>query len=347
MTRKLTKILAEVLVVSGIILAAVGIAAITSGHLASAEQLGPLTLPEGSKYGNIPSPQTDKSGQDLIMDGIVKAIDYFKILMVVVSIAMIIFMGVKMVTAGGEEESIKKATNGLLYCILAFAIISLAQDVGQIVGFFGPGAAYGTPSSGGIIGSPDQISQRVRLFDKKAEVLMTFIKYMIGALAVMMIVVNGVKLVTGGGEEENIKKAKKGIIYPLVGLVLLVMANTFVSDVFYKVDKYYTGINGAVAPQIDLGRGVSEIVGITNFIVSYVGPLLVLLILVGGVMYLTAGGEEEKMNKAKRILIAAVIGIVVIYGAFALVSTIVSGSFQPQVTPDNTDQSFNIFKLLT
>ncbi len=52
-----------------------------------------------------------------------------------------------------------------------------------------------------------------------------------------------------------------------------------------------------------------------------------LLILVGGIMYITAGGEEESMNKAKRLIIAALIGVIVVYGAFGIVNTVVSGYF--------------------
>jgi len=59
-----------------------------------------------------------------------------------------------------------------------------------------------------------------------------------------------------------------------------------------------------------------------------VGPIAVLVLVLGGIMYTTAGGDEEKMNKAKRLLIATGIGIMIIYGAFALVSTFLAGDIQ-------------------
>ncbi|HLD34688.1 MAG TPA: hypothetical protein VJB62_02390, partial [Patescibacteria group bacterium] len=160
-------------------------------------------------------------------------------------------------------------------------------------------------------------------------VVITFIKYLIGAFAVLMVVINGVRLVTGGGEEENTKKAKSGIIYALAGLLMMYLADIAVNKVFYKLDKtIYSGIEGA-APATDLQRGIGEIIGITNFVVSFVGPLLLLVILIGGVLYMTAGGEEEKMNRAKRVILAGAIGLVVVYGAFALISTVVTGYFAP------------------
>jgi len=296
--------------------------------IASAD--GPLTLPAGSRYGTIPTPTQDLTGQDIVVELVQTALKYAKILISIIAIGVIIFMGVRMVVAGDNEETVKKSTTGLLYALVAFAIVRMSQDIGRIVGFFKDNQGFGdNVSNGGIIGSADQITQRLGIFDKQVEILMTFIKYLIGSLAVAVVVINGVRLVTGGGEEENIKKARNGILAALGGLVLMTVANTFVTKVFYKVDRTtYSGIDGGVNPQTDLSAGIGELVGITNFIVSFVGPILVLIIIVAGVLYLTAGGEEEKMNKAKRLLIAGVLGLVVIYGSFALVSTIISGSLQ-------------------
>jgi len=120
-------------------------------------------------------------------------------------------------------------------------------------------------------------------------------------------------------------KEKKTLGLSALGLVLIVFADTIIRKIFYKIDTTaYPGIEG-VKPAIDPYRGVQEIVGITNFVVTFISPIAVLIFIIGGIMYLTAGDEEEKTTKAKRMMIAAVIGIVIIYGAFALVSTFVSG----------------------
>ena len=46
-------------------------------------------------------------------------------------------------------------------------------------------------------------------------------------------------------------------------------------------------------------------------------------------MYATAGGNEEQTERAKRLVILAIGGMVLIYGAFAIISTVVSGQFIP------------------
>lgn len=334
MIRKTLKFLFQTILLSGVMIGSIKLLGSTGvgigAQIASAANTGPLTLPDGSRYGTLPTPTQDLTGQDIVVELVDTALKYAKILVSIAAIGIIIFMGVRMVVASDNEETVKKSTTGLLYALIAFAIVSMSQDIGRIVGFFKDTQGFGDNlSNGGIIGSADQITQRLGIFDKEVEILMTFIKYLIGSLAVAVVVVNGVRLVTGGGEEENIKKARNGIFAAIGGLILMTVADTFVTKVFYKVDRTtYSAIDGGVTPQVDLSAGINEIVGITNFIVSFVGPILVLLIIIAGILYLTAGGEEEKMNKAKRLLIAGVLGMVIIYGSFALVSTIVSGSLQ-------------------
>jgi cytochrome bd-type quinol oxidase subunit 2 len=322
MIKKIGKLLLEMGVIIGLI------ALFTQLPLALAEHIPTLPLGEADKYAQIPTPGDDLEAKQIIAQGLEAAVGYFKTLIGVFAIGFIIFSGARLVTSGGDEEAIKKASKGLGYSIAAFAIIALAEEAAVIVGFFkgDPGALKAT---GGIIGSPGEILSRVRLFDIQVEIVITFIKYMIGAVAVVMLLINGVRLVGGGGEEENTKKARNGVIYALVGLVLLTVGSTFITDVFYNIDKnVYSGLEG-VDPQLDIPEGVAQIVGITNLIVSFIGPILVLLLVIGGVMYVTAAGEEENMNRAKRLILAALIGVIVVYGAFAIVSTIIAGSFSP------------------
>jgi len=328
MLKKFSKTLLQIFILSTLIFGALNL----SAAFAATAQTPLLPLPGSDVYQGVPAPPAGATGQDMIIAGVEKAVGYFKVLIGIVAVFFIIFMGAKLVTAGGNEEDVKKATKGLLFSILAFAIISMSEEIALIVGFFKEDSAYGGPSTGGIIGSPGQILERVHMFDIQVEVVITFIKYIIGSFAVLMVVVNGVRLVAGGGEEENTKKAKSGIIYSLAGLMMMYLSDIVVNKVFYKLDKsIYSGLEGA-APATDLQRGIGELIGITNFVVSFVGPLLLLVILIGGVLYITAGGEEEKMNKAKRVILAGAIGLVVVYGAFALISTVITGYFAPVVT---------------
>lgn len=58
--------------------------------------------------------------------------------------------------------------------------------------------------------------------------------------------------------------------------------------------------------------------GLIQQMLGMVGVVLVILIIYGGLMWMTAGGNEEKVTKAKKLLTSAIIGIVIIFGAYAI-----------------------------
>lgn len=51
---------------------------------------------------------------------------------------------------------------------------------------------------------------------------------------------------------------------------------------------------------------------------SIIGVLMVALLVYGGYLWMTAGGEEEKITKAKQIIRNAIIGIAIVLSAYAI-----------------------------
>ncbi|TAK04144.1 hypothetical protein EPO34_03290 [Patescibacteria group bacterium] len=66
-----------------------------------------------------------------------------------------------------------------------------------------------------------------------------------------------------------------------------------------------------------IGKLLSAVLGI-------LGLALVVLLIYGGILYLTAAGNEENVKKAKRTIMNAVIGIVIVASSYALASFVVS-----------------------
>lgn len=62
----------------------------------------------------------------------------------------------------------------------------------------------------------------------------------------------------------------------------------------------------------------------TNWILGFVGMIAVLMIIWGGVVYLTSAGDEDKARTGKKTLTYAVIGLVIAGIAYALVNVIIT-----------------------
>jgi PKD repeat protein len=68
------------------------------------------------------------------------------------------------------------------------------------------------------------------------------------------------------------------------------------------------------------------IVNVTNFVLSFLGLAAVIMVIYGGFMYVTAAGEQERVEKGKKSVIYAIVGILIVLISFALVNTVISGA---------------------
>lgn len=76
--------------------------------------------------------------------------------------------------------------------------------------------------------------------------------------------------------------------------------------------------------------------GIIKFItIDIVPPLAVLLIIIGGVMFIFSGGSEERITKGKAILTSTIVGLIIVYTSWILVDTIFKKIADQQFGPWN------------
>lgn len=65
----------------------------------------------------------------------------------------------------------------------------------------------------------------------------------------------------------------------------------------------------------DLEKGLGELI---NVALGFLGIVAVIIILFGGFKWMTAGGNDEKVAEAKRLIIAGIIGLAIILSAYAI-----------------------------
>lgn len=71
---------------------------------------------------------------------------------------------------------------------------------------------------------------------------------------------------------------------------------------------------------IGLGNASPEevVVNIINWVLGILALIAVIMILIGGFKWMTAAGNEEKVESARKLLIAAIIGLVIILAAWGI-----------------------------
>lgn len=94
----------------------------------------------------------------------------------------------------------------------------------------------------------------------------------------------------------------------------------FAEKVTPSKDKGTTGVNTVGNNENTL---IDTIQGIINAVIAVLGVVAVLVIIIGGVQYMTSSGDSAKVKKAKDTILYGVIGLVICVLAFAIVNFII------------------------
>ena len=86
---------------------------------------------------------------------------------------------------------------------------------------------------------------------------------------------------------------------------------------------FQRGTAPAAATQEELGQSITTII---NYFLGLLGLVAVAFLIYAGILMVTAGGNDEQVTKARKIIMYAVVGIVIILLSYTIV-TFVSQAF--------------------
>lgn len=290
---------------------ALGVATFALAHPVFASTFFPLPSSEDL---NVPVPEGDTAIQKLenFLGPIARNL---RIIIGAIAVLLIVISGFTLVISGDNEETYKNQRKSVLYGVLGLMMISLAGPVAEIFDY----------RQGNFLDNPDSFVERAALFNDTTQLVVTFLKYFLGSLATLMFIRSGALMVAEGSNEEVVTREKKNLALGAAGLFLIFVSDLVIKNIFYSAT-YNTDTSSTVV-SINQNEFVVQLVAFTNLMVSFVGPIMMFGIVAGGLLYVASFGNEERTALAKKIILNSVIGVVIIYGAFALVSTVISGAF--------------------
>jgi hypothetical protein len=122
--------------------------------------------------------------------------------------------------------------NKIKQLILAFALVTgiastaFAGTASAINVFPGCGAGAQGGGSTSVFGAAGTYNA-----SSMAKIIVNTMLFILGILAVIMIIVSGIKYVTSNGDASKIKSAKDTLTYSIVGLVVAILAYAIVNYV--------------------------------------------------------------------------------------------------------------------
>ncbi len=154
-------------------------------------------------------------------------------------------------------------------------------------------------------------------------VLVSFLNAMqaiVVTLAIVFIVIGAILYIFSSGDEGRLKLAKGAVTAAIIGLALAIAAPSFLKQI-YEIIGVKETISTELVPADTLT--LAEIVmNVLNFLLSVAGTLAIIALIIGGLMYLTAAGDEKQVDTGKSMFKSAVIGIAIVMAAMIIVQQV-------------------------
>ncbi|MFH0770158.1 MAG: hypothetical protein V1926_02155 [Candidatus Peregrinibacteria bacterium] len=204
-----------------------------------------------------------------------------------IAIAVLVFMGLRLIL-GADDTAATKAKMGIGGALVALIIINILHAT--LATFLG---TYDIATNG--TGAGNAIGTTLADF-------VSYLEAPAGALAVLMIVISGIRAVTSYGSEDGLAHIKRTIVAVLFG-VFLIVAKVVLSGAI---------LGGTPDPFIDL------IVTVLLALMGLVTIIAVAIIIIMGIILIVNIGKDDRATQAKNVIIRVAIGLIVILAAGAI-----------------------------
>ena len=285
------------------------------------------------------------SGFQFLQDLIHRAIEYGLIIGAVIFLVMLIAGAIQWITSGADRGAIENARGtitqaimGIVVLIGTFALALLVQDfLGlrllsfSIYSFTGANIGVvsllpiGQFSSIASLDIPTILSRLITL------------GLVIGAIVfIAMLILGGIQWITAGGDKGALESAKQRMVNAVVGLLILfgLWVGLDVLGALLNINLTTISLSGYdrvltfhLTPTdqfeslggLTLGNIVRALITMALVIASVV---FIIMLLVGGIQYLTSGGDKGALEEARQRITNALIGIFITFCVWVIATLV-------------------------
>jgi flagellar basal body-associated protein FliL len=144
------------------------------------------------------------------------------------------------------------------------------------------------------------------------ERLLTFV----ATLTIIVLVVAGIFYIFSQGNEQRTSQAKKVMTGAMIGLAIILSANTILKELY---DIFEQPIEGDIGDPQSIADVVTKALKALLRVLSIIG---IISLVWSGIMHLTSAGDTGKAEKAKKQAIYSVIGLVISIASYIIVNQI-------------------------
>jgi hypothetical protein len=141
-------------------------------------------------------------------------------------------------------------------------------------------------------------------------------------LSMIFLILGAIFYITSAGNDQRMKTAKGAITASMIGLAIGIAAPSFLKEIGVIIG---WGPNVTPPAAVTAAPTLTEIaLRVLDFLLGIVGTLAIIMMVVGGIMYLLSAGDEDRMKTGKKMFLYSVIGIAIALASLVIVRQVAS-----------------------
>ncbi|MBQ7202034.1 hypothetical protein IJS18_01430 [Candidatus Saccharibacteria bacterium] len=195
--------------------------------------------------------------------------------------------------------------NFLVICMMVFAFLTVTSTTNVNSAFADDSTCrylIGMRSWNCDVGawdSEDAIAGNIRqIIFNVGEAISTVASY----LALGFVIYGGYKYMMSSGDPGKAMSGKKILTRAIIGLAICMLSKVIFNAMIAAMGNQ----------QLTMDDSINLLKNLFNWFTSVAGIVAVIFIIVGGVGYMTSAGDPSKLQKAKKTILYAVIGLIIV-----------------------------------
>ena len=223
-----------------------------------------------------------------------------------VLVIFMVYTGAQMVLSlGSDEEELKKSKTSLWYATLWLVFINIPGTLFNAFNKTDSSTLDGRIWYSSWVRTPGNTDTNVFIdvfnfwYTLNTDIIW-FIQVALSGIAIFMIIISGVKILTSRGKEEKITEQKNKITWSIIWLVFIWFVESWKEVVF----------------EGKIGDWANFFGTMSNLALFFAWPIAIFFLTLAGYYYITSNGDEERIKKAKAIVINTLIATLILLASY-------------------------------
>lgn len=223
----------------------------------------------------------------------------------------IVYTGIQMIMSmWTDEDQLSSAKRQLWYTVIAFVFINIPWSLYQAFETKWWSVWHTTYSS--WFKTPwnesNLFMDAFSLWRTLNTDIIGFIEIMISFIAIVIIIIAGINMLVSRWREEKLTEAKDKIKWSVVWLLLVWFLETWK----YVVFKW------------EIADGADFFETATNLALFFAWPIAIIFLTIAAYTFITSNGDEEKVKKAKSIVVNVVLATVILLASYTFLLDLIT-----------------------